>query len=954
MAECEHLARTSSYFDGALSPAEEEVAARHLAGCARCQALLADAVGIDAVLGGTAPAAARRRRSRWPLVGAALAVAAAAALWIGLSRPDPAAPPAVAIELPAQRALEARFTGPRFGPHRALGVLRGDRAREPISLAALAELERRAELHDLVAALAATGNTARAAELAAGLPASASAESDRAALALAAGDLERALRHAYRAVDLEPGLAAARWNLALAARGLGLARVARVELERVAAAAEPGWADEARLLAGGLARDVAAEDAMVDVVARGTAMTGGGAPLTAADVAVAPGQARAAFLDAARVAPDRARLDALRPLAAALDAHAGTRHAQAMLDRADPALGARFGGAYRTLMDFTATAADAAKVLAELRAAGPRAGYLLAGGLILTSHHRPVRPPWWPELEAATAPWKDPWFELAVERARIYATWHPDDVGARPALEAALARCTGAALSMRCGNLALDLAKVLAFTGRDDLAEARANEAAARLREAGTRPGYLRARAFVAELHRRGGAAARARAEFEEVVLAAPEDCDLTRYARIGQAGLAAADGAWDAARTLLPPPEPPAGCTETHDVIGLSTAVDLARRTGDPRDAQVARRWIERTGRPAQGGFALVGLVRISRGIDAGAAQRLADWARIEVNSDKAEVRAARAWGLATLISDAGVRERWAEVIAYAALEHPAAAQARCALVASVDLDEVTVAARVEAAHVGSHRRVAPADLAAAPIVPDAVAEALAGCAEVAVIARPPLHARADLLPAKLAWWFAGDTPGTAPRDPAARGRSLEVTDPRPPDPSLPRLSLAPSGERFDAAIAGADATPARVLAALADASYAELHVHGIASSLDGDAAYLALSPDPDGAFALRATEVRASKLRGAPLVVLGACRGAAAAPYLRQRWTLPDAFLAAGASAVVAVDVPIGDASSRRVFDDLHRRIDRGEPVAQAVAAIRAAAPADAAWARRLMVFR
>jgi hypothetical protein len=40
--------------------------------------------------------------------------------------------------------------------------------------------------------------------------------------------------------------------------------------------------------------------------------------------------------------------------------------------------------------------------------------------------------------------------------------------------------------------------------------------------------------------------------------------------------------------------------------------------------------------------------------------------------------------------------------------------------------------------------------------------------------------------------------------------------------------------------------------------------------------------------------------------------------------------------------------------VFDDLHRRIDRGEPVETAVAAIRAGASAETAWAMRLMVFR
>jgi len=390
-----------------------------------------------------------------------------------------------------------------------------------------------------------------------------------------------------------------------------------------------------------------------------------------------------------------------------------------------------------------------------------------------------------------------------------------------------------------------------------------------------------------------------------------------------------------------------------SHDVNGLATAVELARRSGDARDVDAARRWIERTGRPGSGGFAVTALARIARGTDPAAARLLETWVQTNGIQADAELRAARAWAFATLVSDAGVRGDWAHIFELAALRHPVAAHARCALVAGVDLDEITVAARAEAALSGSHRRVALADFDASPIVPDAIVAALSGCDEIAVVAWPPLHARADLLPARLPWWFAGDTPGAAPRPGAAR--SLEVTDTRPPDPSLPPLPRAPSGEPFDATLTGADATPPRVLAALAGASYAELHVHAVAatSALDSYAPYLALSPDRGGAFALRAPAVRTTPLSGAPVVVLAAARGAVSSPRRRALWTLPDAFLAAGASAVVAADAPPPDAAARAALDDLRRRLARGEPVARAVAAVRAAAPAGA-WARRLIVFR
>ncbi|HEU4731403.1 MAG TPA: CHAT domain-containing protein, partial [Kofleriaceae bacterium] len=162
------------------------------------------------------------------------------------------------------------------------------------------------------------------------------------------------------------------------------------------------------------------------------------------------------------------------------------------------------------------------------------------------------------------------------------------------------------------------------------------------------------------------------------------------------------------------------------------------------------------------------------------------------------------------------------------------------------------------------------------------------------------------------------------------------------------------PSTAHFDVSISGEAATPTRVLAALAGASYAELHVHGVAAAHSEDAAFLALSPDRDGTFTLSAERVRQARLRGAPLVVLAACRAGAVAAYLRERWSLPDAFLAAGASAVVALDVALPDRTARSVFDELHRRVDRGEPVEAAIAAIRGSATGDAAWAKRLMLFR
>ncbi len=72
---------------------------------------------------------------------------------------------------------------------------------------------------------------------------------------------------------------------------------------------------------------------------------------------------------------------------------------------------------------------------------------------------------------------------------------------------------------------------------------------------------------------------------------------------------------------------------------------------------------------------------------------------------------------------------------------------------------------------------------------------------------------------------------------------------------------------------------------------------------------------------------------------------------------WRLPDAFLAAGARAVIAADVAVPDDLIRAFVDDVRGRLDAGEPPAQAAAAARAALvardPSSASWVERLMVF-
>jgi hypothetical protein len=254
--------------------------------------------------------------------------------------------------------------------------------------------------------------------------------------------------------------------------------------------------------------------------------------------------------------------------------------------------------------------------------------------------------------------------------------------------------------------------------------------------------------------------------------------------------------------------------------------------------------------------------------------------------------------------------------------------------------------------------------------IIPPTLAATLTGCDAIAVVARPPLHGRPELLPAALPWSFLGAgapaaehassaTRAVAPAAPpgapaAAPGRRVIVADARPPASlGLPSLAPIAPGPGDDAVlIAGAAATPSRVRAELGSAGYVEIDAHGIVDARD--AAFLALSPDADGHFALTAAEVGALHLAGAPIVVLGACRSAKQARYEAFRWSLPDAFLTAGARAVVASATAIPDDQGAALFAELRARIARGEPVARAVAELRVDRIARAqSWAAGLIVF-
>src|SRR5690606_13652563 len=161
-------------------------------------------------------------------------------------------------------------------------------------------------------------------------------------------------------------------------------------------------------------------------------------------------------------------------------------------------------------------------------------------------------------------------------------------------------------------------------------------------------------------------------------------------------------------------------------------------------------------------------------------------------------------------------------------------------------------------------------------------------------------------------------------------------------------RLAPIPGAAHVD--LRGAEATPARVASSLGAADAIEIHAHGFVDPDVSDASLIALSPQPDGRFALGAREIAGLELARSPLVILAACRAAYTAPYRHEPWGLPRAFLLAGARAVIASPDAIPDIEAGEFFRAVEAQILSGTDPAIALRDERARrlATAPSSWIR------
>ncbi|MCP3098889.1 CHAT domain-containing protein [Myxococcus sp. K15C18031901] len=950
--------RLESFIDGELAPVDAENFRHHLTRCHACETrmkellaleLLADdalnAAAVEPAFVAPPPSPFKRRRT-WMMV-VPLALAAGLAAWVLVTRP---ASSTEASELwlgqSRGRVLEARLTHPGADTHRPYQVMRsgGDKPRA-LSLRELAKLEEAGDDRGIASAYLLRGDTTQAGAFLDKLPDSPDQDSDRAALALQKGAPEEALALADKALKARPGHPQALWNRALALETLGLSLQAAEAFDQVAAQKEPGWSEEAAERAGEMRR----QEEERRKGWKGTkedcdGMVSGGAVLASRQVETWPGLSRLCLYDALRTAPSAQRVQALRPLALQLDRIDGGTHLVDAVDRASRAdFAARrpLSEAYLRLTRGALKPPDLALLISKLRDA--RQEDLLLGALLFTPDAR-LEEATYRQLAQAT---RDPWFAmLAEERESRADLQRGQPYRARERLTAALKAHCGPerAFNYRCVELQRNLSLVELQLHHPVEARAHGLAALERARAGNEWTKELRLIQELGQVARAHSDLSLTRAYLEETLLRIPERCQdhELAYTNLALAHYLAFDFA--GAREQL---DRAARCGQPPSLARAFVMADLAHteaRRDD--DAALLTRGLEE--------------LRASASLAAGEGPMLRHIeGRFVIEQDRArgqallrqsiaeatpllgtdvDSRKARVYSFTSLILDAARHGEHERALALFAEERGLPVPGRCVLGVTVDDERTALVARDAGGRLlgyyASDRRRTLTSVEG--LVPARFEDALRGCAQVDVLARPPVLGQAGLLAPDIAWTYRV-SPHAEPGSPRPE-RRLVVADVNTPValrlPSLRAWRGADTEASQVSTLKGAAATPTHVLEAMRDATEVQIHAHGVIDPSVADGSLLVLSPEEeDGNYALTATAVQAQRLAGHPVVLLAACHAAHSARYFHETFGLPVAFVDAGARAVLAATQEIPDAEASEFFEPVLARIRAGLPAALAL---------------------
>lgn len=954
----------TAFADGEMSDDRAAAFREHLMTCDVCRLALVEAMQLDVRLGelGDRPPP-RARRRWWPAAAAGVAVAAAGVVTVSLLASAPVAVVTVAttedvipVDQPRPSPVRLVWAGASTyhpEPEAMMGTAGATAVQIPGAV--IARLEK---IHDergraLVTFLSG-GRPADAAqrlrELETAQP-SPALTSDRAAIELLAttnDNVEPVLR-ALERLQASPDLAvrrAAQWNYALALARLELPYAAADAFERIAKDGEPGWSKEAAERAKTLRLASSLQTAWARADTEGREMARSGLLISDASIAAAPGVARAHLYEAVRAAPSAARVRALRPVAEKLDARDGATLLTAYVDRV---AGASFAAR-------APRAATYARLLAGERTTEAERARLTGGDDDLalgTLIELELEQPQLARFRSLARATRDPWFEIMLAKQEAGAAVARGDwQKAEARLHGIEPLCQGA-VQYQCLAAANQLANLLADLHRipEALQVVRAGVATARGRGEWGR--YLQLLYRQADLERFNSSTALARAVAREVELNDPTSCGYRLASDRTRIGAAVIDTDAPAARaafeTALVRP-----CI-AHDLPLANYQSDLMRLAPTPEDGPRLASWLPALRAAHASAPAELALIDELEGRAIVAAEpargtqlleRAIAASRTSGDVMMAKVRAAAS---AVLAVEAVVHGDATGALARIAEELGAPLPEACA----VGLVAETARRAVIVRGLDRRDRAATQPTAAASVPPELVRQ-LTGCPEVRVFAHAGLQGQPGVLPPALAWSYeVGRTGAVAP---TGRGRPLIVAHVAAPAYlELPDLVGSPDAPPGATLVSGAAATVERVTAEMADASEIQFHTHALMDVGLSDASHLVLSPER-GRYALTAEVIRTTTLRNHPVVVLAACQSARGASYEHAAWSLPDAFLAAGARAVFAAGTDIPDKGAATFFEDVLARVRAGATPATALRDARAAINKGAfgGWIASIVVFQ
>lgn len=993
--------RLPEFLEGDLPAEAQAQFEQHLVACTACHAELEAAMQISALGAELArradrpravpylpDVAARRashpRRRRVIAAAAAITAIAAVAIVVLVRRPGATPESQIVAGLAPYRSIMERLPYTPLDRHREYDTTRAGPARvteapaarpgipgrgEPISMEVLARLESRRDPTELVAALIARGDFTMAETHLQQAGPGEGLDVERAIVAEHKGQPAAALALLDQVLARSPRHAQATWNRAVVLADLDLPLAAAEAFDACAALGEPGWSSEAagrrddlrhreqerarqsRAFmdsCGKLADGVVPE---LDVVRRHATLC------------------RPSLYVAVRRAKTRDEVLRLLPVARALDDASGDTASSALVNRiaaADfKARGPSVALYTRLRTQPGLSRAEQARIVEQLRASGQRD--LLLGALLF-SWELPLAS-YVDELVRLARADRDPYLEeIATEYDARGKMASGKMIEAELGLREAVKQCAAQTVELRCAYLEVALVQLYLARHRPTEATATALDALSRSRRVDMYWNERLLFGFLGQAAQLERDYARMRAYIREPALRV-QDCWQVRLDQEAIAGAELAELRFGRAQAEL---DRAPTCDQPLTVTRAQIEAELARLDPAPGRAgrlipELARMRRESTLSPAERARidAIEGRVLAER--DPAAARAALDQAITaadQLSFDNAEAVKARTLAYRTLlVLGASARDAAPDAPALLALFAAASRtqpRAGCALGALIDGERLLLLARDAGNRFHQvfepHAFTAP-DFEARTLVPAALVTALSGCARVDVFALPPLYGQPQLLPAELAWSYRGPA-GVPPPAQSQRPSILTIEDARPPAAlELPRLqspSHAPRGAEADEVIVrGAEATPDRVRHELAQADFAEIHAHGFVDLGISDVSLIALSPNVDGSFALTARVIAGLKLARAPFITLAACEAAYTAPYLHEPWSLPYAFLLAGARGVLAPATVIPDREADSFFHAVGDQILRGIDPAVVLRDQRLQRHGRADWVNAVVVF-